>query len=69
MKYTVKIVFGKEQVEKIYTNIPLTDEEIKNNVKIYSFTSKEEKKAFIHGINEAIGWTECYIPELELCEE
>ena len=30
--------------------------------------SEAEKIAFINGINEAIGWTECCIPELELRE-
>ena len=68
MKYTLKIVFGKEQVSKIYNNEPLTDDELKHNIKEYSFDSEAEKIAFIKGINEAIGWTECCIPELELRE-
>lgn len=68
MKHTLKIVFGKEQVIKIYNNEPLTEEELKNNLKEYSFSSEEEKISFIKGVNEAIGWTECCIPEVELCE-
>lgn len=65
MKYTLKIVFGKEQVSKIYNNEPLADDELKYNLKEYSFSSEAEKIAFINGINEAIGWTECCIPEFE----
>lgn len=61
--YTLKIVFGKEQVAKIYNNEPLKDEELKVNVRVYSFSSEEEKKAFINGVNEAVGWTECSIQE------
>lgn len=67
MKYTLKIVFGKEQVIKVYNNELLTEEESENNLKEYSFTSIEEKNAFIRGVNEAIGWTECCMPEFELC--
>jgi hypothetical protein len=65
MKYTLKIVFGKEQVTKIYNNEPLTDEELMNNQKEYSFATEEEKNSFLKGINEGIGWTECCIPEFE----
>ncbi|MFZ6037609.1 MAG: hypothetical protein ACOYU1_05130 [Bacteroidota bacterium] len=68
MIYTLKIVFGKGQVIKAFNNIPFTKEELEINVKEYNFNSQEEKEAFLKGINEAIGWTECCIPELELCE-
>lgn len=68
MKYTLKIVFGKEQASKIYNNEPLRDDELKYNLKEYSFASEAEKTAFINGISEAIGWTECCIPEFELRE-
>lgn len=67
MKYTLKVVFGKEQISKIYNNEPFSQEELDNNIKEYSFNSIEEKDAFIKGINEAVGWTECYIYNLDLC--
>ena len=66
MKHTLKVIFGKEQVVKIYNNTPLSDEEIKLNVKEYQFNSSEEKQAFIKGLNEAIGWVDFCIPELEI---
>jgi hypothetical protein len=66
MKYTLKVIFGKEQVVKTYNKISLSDEEIKLNVKEYQFNSEEEKQAFLEGLNEAIGWTDFCIPELEL---
>lgn len=66
MKYTLKVIFGKEQFVKVYNNTPLSDEEIKLNVKEYEFNSEEEKQAFIKGLNEAIGWMDFCIPELEI---
>ncbi|MEZ7914714.1 hypothetical protein [Macellibacteroides fermentans] len=66
MKHSLKVIFGKEQVVKIYNNTPLSDEEIKLNVKEYQFNSSEEKQAFIKGLNEAIGWVDFCIPELEI---
>lgn len=66
MKQTLRVVFGKEQIVKIYNNEILTDEEIKLNVKKYQFNSEEEKQAFIRGLNEAIGWVDFCIPEFEM---
>lgn len=66
MKHTLKVIFGKEQVEKTFNNKSLSDEEIKLNVKEYQFNSKEEKHAFIKGLNEAIGWMEFCISEPEM---
>ena len=68
MNYKIRIIFGKEQVIKAYNNLPLSAEELDKTVKEYTFNTLEEKEAFIKGINEAIGWTDCCIPELELCE-
>lgn len=68
MTHTLKIIFGKEQVLKAYNKESFTKEEEKLNIKEYKFESIEEKDAFIKGLNEAIGWTEFCIPELELCE-
>ena len=61
MKYTLKIIFGKEQVSKIYNNEPLTDDElnkISKMARIDSFYKKLEPQAvkplgsyaFIHSL-------------------
>ncbi len=68
MSYTIKVVFGKEQVWKSYQQIPFTDEELKQHYKEYQFNSKAELDAFMYGVNESIGWTECCFPEYELHE-
>jgi hypothetical protein len=67
MMHTAKIIFGKEQVDKFITNIPLSKDELLINVKEFSFETKAELMSFKKGINEAIGWTECYIFENTSC--
>jgi hypothetical protein len=62
---TVKIVFGKEQVNKVISNIELTDVEKAVHEKEYKFETKAELDAFCKGIEEAIGWNEYYIVEQE----
>jgi len=61
MNHSVKIIFGKEQVNKFYTNVPFTNEEINDFIKEYIFNSIEELNAFHYGMNEASGW-------LDFCE-
>jgi len=61
MNNSIIIVFGKEESMKIIKSEPLSSEEILLNKKEYHFNSESEKIAFCAGINEAIGWTECYI--------
>lgn len=68
MKHSVKVIFGKEQILKVYSNESLNEEEINTNVKNYEFNSIEEKNAFIKGLNEAVGWIDICIPEFELLE-
>lgn len=63
---SLKIIYGKEQVQKLYSNQKLTQRELKENVKIYIFNSEEEKIAFINGLEEALGWSSYFIPELEI---
>ena len=63
MKHTIKIIFGKEEVNKFLLEIPLSKEEKDINVKEYQFATQIELAAFINGINEAVGWTECYVIE------
>ncbi|MDO5665468.1 MAG: hypothetical protein Q4G63_09460 [Bacteroidia bacterium] len=47
MKYSVKVVFGKDQVNKIYNNEKLTNEELSINVKEYFFETSKEKKRLL----------------------
>lgn len=68
MNYSIKIIFGNEQVNKFISNIPLSDYERQINLKEYFFKTKTELIAFKKGINEAIGWVECYVVEDTLCE-
>lgn len=56
MNYSVKIIFGKEQVEKFYNGIELTKEEKNNFIKEYFFESIEQKEYFLKGMDEAVGW-------------
>jgi len=63
MKYSIKIVFGKEQVNKLISGIPLSQEEHSINVKEYIFDTLIELNAFVNGTKEAIGWMECYTDE------
>lgn len=63
MSHTITVVFGKEQVIKTLNHQTLEADELQANVRLYEFGSIEEKLAFVKGINEAVGWTECYIIE------
>ncbi len=62
----LKVIYGKEQVQKIFTNQRLTKRELKENEKEYTFQSQKEKRAFIKGLEAALGWTCFCIPELEI---
>jgi hypothetical protein len=66
MKHSVQVIFGKEQALKASNKEPFTEEELRLNVKVFDFDTREEKLAFIKGLNEGVGWTEICIPELEL---
>lgn len=57
----ITVIFGKEQVSKVIKNIPLLKEELELHKKTYTFESYCEAKAFIKGINEAVGWQEVYV--------
>jgi hypothetical protein len=63
MIYRLKIVFGKEQVNKFLTNEIFTDDELDINIKEYVFNSIEERESFVSGITEAVGWTDFVIAE------
>ena len=61
----LKIIYGQEAVKKLYSDEELTSEELEENVKIFQFETENEKRAFIKGVEETIGWNEYCIPELE----
>lgn len=63
MKHSIKIIFGKEQVNKFLSDIPFSEEEKNINEKEYYFETQLELDAFLKGVNETIGWLECYIVE------
>jgi hypothetical protein len=63
MKQVAKIVFGKEQVMKAHNGESFSQEELEMNVKEFVFDTIEERQAFVKGVFEAIGWTECFISE------
>ncbi len=42
MEYRIQITYGKEQVNKIYSDIPLDDDEKENSVKTFHFSTREE---------------------------
>ena len=58
MKYSIKIIFGKEQVDKYLSEISLDEDEKEIHEKEYFFETKAELEAFIKGLDEAVGWTE-----------
>lgn len=69
MKHIVEVVFGKEQVKKLYEGETLTDDELCNNVKEYEFDTLAEKSAFIKGLFESLGWEDICIPEFEFTQD
>jgi hypothetical protein len=65
MKHSVKIIFGKEQVNKFILDTPFSKEEKDINEKIFYFKSKEELNAFIKGVDITVGWSETYTAEIK----
>ncbi len=63
MKHSIKIIFGKEQVNKFLSETPFSEEEKSINEKEYHFETKSELDAFVKGVSETVGWLECYIVE------
>lgn len=59
------LTFGKEQVQKMHNGQSLTIAEKEQYVKIYSFNTHQEAKAFQEGIEAVIGWQEVYYEDLE----
>lgn len=63
MNHSIKIIFGKEQVNKFLSAVPFTKEERLINEKDYHFETEIELDAFIKGVNTTVGWLECCIVE------
>lgn len=64
MKHSIKIIFGKEQINKFLSDIPFSAEAESLNEKEYNFETVDELNAFVKGVNETVGWLECYIVEV-----
>jgi len=65
MSYTVKVIFGKQQVDATYRGEALLEQEAELYSKVFEFATMNEKLAFIQGLNEAVGWLDICIPEFE----
>jgi hypothetical protein len=59
MNYSVKVIYGKEQVNKFLKRETFTRDENELHIKTYFFKTELERTAFCQGIDEAVGWTEC----------
>lgn len=59
--YTVKIIFGSDDVKNFYNQSSRDDETKITGVFEYSFETKKEIHAFIKGIDEAMGWRDYYV--------
>lgn len=60
MRYKLRILFGEEQIDKMNNNEPFSEFERDCYIKVYTFQSKKEMKSFYLGIEEGVGWLECY---------
>lgn len=58
MKYSVEIIFGKDQIRKYNNNEAFNDFERTVNFKKYTFKTQSQRNAFYKGISETIGWLE-----------
>lgn len=58
MRYSVEIIFGKDQIRKYNNNVAFNDFEKTVNFKKYAFETQVERNAFYKGISETIGWLE-----------
>lgn len=56
ISHKIIVVFGQEQVNKIFEGAIFTDEEKQQFVKRFDFETLKEKEAFIKGMETASGW-------------
>jgi hypothetical protein len=57
--YKVTFLFGKEEIHKFLNGKHLTEDELKLNVIEIAFPTIEGAQAFVKGVEEGVGWTEC----------
>ena len=69
MPYNLKILLGKNEIQKYHSDIALTITEKEINLKQYSFDYRLERDTFLKGINEAVGWTEYFLIESDVIGE
>ncbi|MEN2486165.1 hypothetical protein AAYQ05_00060 [Flavobacterium sp. B11] len=58
MRYSVEIIFGKDQIRKYNNNEAFNDFEKTVNFKKYTFETQAQRNAFYKGMSETIGWLE-----------
>ena len=61
MSYSVKVIFGKEEILKYENDDKFSTDEILCNVKEYRFQTESEMRAFLQGMEAVVGWTEYLI--------
>ena len=59
-KYSVRVIFGTDQVKKFIEGKSFTESEVDLNFKEYGFRTRKELDAFILGVDETVGWLECF---------
>lgn len=63
MSHKIIVVFGQEQVNKIFEGAIFTNEEKEQFVKRFDFETLQEKEAFIKGMETASGWIDYFVIE------
>ncbi|MBL0735928.1 hypothetical protein JI750_03465 [Flavobacterium sp. GN10] len=58
MRYSVEIIFGKDQIRKYNNNEAFNDFEKTVNFKKYTFETQVQRNSFYKGMSETIGWME-----------
>jgi hypothetical protein len=63
MSTMVAIVFSQSSAAT-FEEVGLKDAEVLNDLKLFSMNTEEEARAFISGVDEAVGYEECRIKEV-----
>lgn len=66
MKHTIRIIFGKEDVDNYLRDGDFTQTLEGVHIKEFYFETESEKMAFCKGIDEAIGWLEYCIVDNQM---
>lgn len=59
--YKAAFLFGKEEINKFLNEERLSKDELVLNTIYKEFNTCNEAKAFIDGVETAVGWTECML--------